>query len=67
MVAPFPCYPLSLRGRVRVGASRRQLNLGIVSFGEKIAKLHFVTLSEAKGLCPRYRILRFAQNDRLRR
>ena len=40
---------------------------------EKIAKLHFVTLldfvtlSEAKGLCPKYRILCFAQNDRLQR
>ena len=31
---------------------------------ETITKLDFFTLSEAKGLCPNYRILRCAQNDR---
>ena len=34
---------------------------------ETIAKPNFVTLSEAKSLCPKYRILRFAQNDKLLR
>ena len=34
---------------------------------EKIEKLHFVTLSEEKGLTIVRGILRFAQNDRLRR